>query len=215
MSLAYTDYALDYDHNVFSSRIRVIGVACYRRGEDCQPESRVLTEGHLPDWSPDGQRIVYTHVTDPYSIHVLSISVDGTSPPVDLTPHLKECFDPPRWSPNGEKIVFSCDDAIYTPNDDAIYTINADGSGLTMLTQPGDTPTWSPDGKQIAFVSTRDGLGKCLISYYGTDGGGCEDSEALFLMNQDGSHVIRLSQRNDEVVDEYTWLPTKQTHTRR
>jgi len=172
-------------------------VACYRRGEDCHPESRILTKGNSPDWSPDGKRIIYVG----YSSNILSIGVDGARPPVDLTPQLTHCFYPPRWSPSGEKIAFSCDDAV--------YTINADGSRLTLLTQPGDTPTWSPDGKQIAFLSTREGLGACLV-FYGVSGAGAR-SNALFLMNEDGSHVIRLSQRNDEAVDEYTWLPTTRT----
>ena len=59
-----------------------------------------------------------------------------------------------------------------------IYIVNIDGTGLTNLTnQTGDNLRcdWSPKGDSIAFGSTRDG------------------NEEIYVMNADGSDVVRLT----------------------
>ena len=88
----------------------------------------------------------------------------------------------PRWSPDGQRIVFKSDRDDPDPNDDDrirnIYVINADGSGETMLTDSATdnhTPRWSPDGQRLVFNSDRDGDFK------------------IYVMNADGSGVTRLT----------------------
>ena len=80
----------------------------------------------------------------------------------------------PRWSPDGQRIVFhSTRDGDYE-----VYIMNADGSGVARLTDnaSGDlVPAWSPDGKKLVFVSDRDG-----------------DLE-IFTMNADGTGVSQLT----------------------
>jgi hypothetical protein len=77
----------------------------------------------------------------------------------------------PRWSPDGDRIVFT--------HDRDVYGVNVDGSGLTDLTPDLGTdfydrdPAWSSDGRRIVFASTRS---------HG-------DSQSLFTMNADGSDV--------------------------
>src|SRR5258708_37747858 len=63
---------------------------------------------------------------------------------------------PPKWSPDGTKIVFDAEFG----GDDQIYVINADGTGLRQLTfTPAPVffenrdPAWSPDGAKIVFSS--------------------------------------------------------------
>jgi TolB protein len=80
----------------------------------------------------------------------------------------------PRWSPDGQAIVF--DDS------DSIYLMKADGSQLrTLATNPpivsASSSTWSPDGSKIAFF----GLGSKLID------------NSLFVVDADGSHLRRLA----------------------
>jgi len=58
----------------------------------------------------------------------------------------------PAWSPDGAKIAFT--------RNHAIYVMNADGTGLTRLTSGAvfvGGAAWSPDGQHIAFASLNGG----------------------------------------------------------
>ena len=86
----------------------------------------------------------------------------------------------PRWSPDGQRIVF------YSSRNGQwdIYSIDPDGGNETQLTthESGEwSPTWSPDGLRIAFVSTRDG----------SDG-----HESIHIMDSDGKNETRLTENN-------------------
>jgi len=52
--------------------------------------------------------------------------------------------DNPVFSPDGTRIAFE--------RNNAIYTINVDGTGDSLFVSNGSEPTWSPDGTRIAFV---------------------------------------------------------------
>jgi len=59
----------------------------------------------------------------------------------------------PVWSPDGAKIAFT--------RNHAIYVMNADGTGLTRLTSDAvfvGGPAWSPDGQRIAFAELNGGV---------------------------------------------------------
>jgi Tol biopolymer transport system component len=59
----------------------------------------------------------------------------------------------PAWSPDGAKIAFT--------RNHAIYVMNADGTGLTRLTSDAvfvGGAAWSPDGQHIAFASLNGGI---------------------------------------------------------
>ena len=60
----------------------------------------------------------------------------------------------PRWSPDGEKIVFVSD----RNGNDEIYIMNRDGSGQIRITENSTDdlcPVWSADGSMIAFCTRR------------------------------------------------------------
>jgi len=105
---------------------------------------------------------------------------------VQLTSDTKEVVTAPRWSPDGQKIVYSSQignplgTASYEdPNSVEIYIINADGSELTRLTQNTAVDgfaDWSPDGTMLVFSSNRDG------------------KYAIYTMLPDGSEVKRLTE---------------------
>ncbi len=113
-----------------------------------------------PRISPDGSRIVYTHVTvnqkhDGYDTALWIIPSSGgaarqlTSGPRDAAP---------QWSPDGKMLAFvrsSEKDA--KPQPGQIYLLAMDGGEarpLTDLPKGAGGPVWSPDGRTIAFSST-------------------------------------------------------------
>jgi TolB protein len=135
-----------------------------------------------PDWSPDGQRIVFTShsVTDAPDpsdqAEIFVMNPDGTGLQ-QLTSNAEEERGP-AWSPDGTRIVFICRIGAETDPaaDFEICVMNADGSGVVQLTGNtvfDGTPTFSPDGQQILFHRT-----------VGAAGSG---NQQLFIMNADGT----------------------------
>src|SRR5262245_7037470 len=135
------------------------------------------------DWSPDGQRIVFTShpVTDDRQrsnqAEIYVINVDGTGL-TRLTFNGEE-ERAPSWSPDGSRIVYMCRIGGGT-SDFEICTMNADGSDRRQLTDNDNrtfdaTPTFSPDGQQIVFHRTVPGLTQ------------------LMLMNADGTGQVQLT----------------------
>ncbi|RKU19234.1 hypothetical protein C6501_01530 [Candidatus Poribacteria bacterium] len=66
----------------------------------------------------------------------------------------------PRWSPDGERIVFVRYMDQNNQKSSELFIMNADGTNVQRLTDNNvddDSPSWSPDGKKIAFSSGRSG----------------------------------------------------------
>ena len=130
-----------------------------------------------PDWSPDGQKIVFTShaaTDDPVNsatAEVYVIDADGTGSPVRLTNNTEE-ERAPAWSPDGKRIVFSCRRG---GPDFEICVMNADGTGQVQLTEnnvPDLTASWSPDGKRIVFHRRVGGRGQFQLFSINADGTG-------------------------------------------
>ncbi|HEX2905942.1 MAG TPA: hypothetical protein VHO69_03735 [Phototrophicaceae bacterium] len=97
--------------------------------------------------------------------------------------------DQPKWSPDGQQIVF-----VSTRDGYGIYTMVADGTNITRLTTGGSAysfPAWSPDGQQIIFQATID------------------EKFDLYVMNADGTKLRNLT--NDPRLDiSPAWSPDGQ-----
>jgi TolB protein len=135
-----------------------------------------------PDWSPDGQSIVFTShaVTDDpinsATAEIFVIDPDGNGKPVRLTNNTEE-ERAPAWSPDGKRIVFCCRRG---GPDFEICVMNANGTGQVRLTDnslPDLTPSWSPDGKKIVFHRRV----------------GARGQFQLFLVNADGTGEVQLT----------------------
>jgi Tol biopolymer transport system component len=112
-----------------------------------------LTQGEMPTWSADGQKIVFSSLqTVPPSIRI--INADGSNEQVLGTGLW------PTLSPDGTKVAFFS--ATGGPGG-GIMMINIDGSNVTQLVSndfanPGygdyavELPSWSPDGRGVSFV---------------------------------------------------------------
>ena len=118
-----------------------------------------LTDGLmdiLPDWSPDGTKIVYDALAG-----ITVMDADGTNK--RLVKNARGLH--PTWSPDGKRIAFI---AAKNPGENSqIYVIDIDGRHRTQLTDDfvrKRVPSWSPDGKRIAYT------GNNVIWVVGSDG---------------------------------------------
>ncbi len=154
--------------------------------------------------------------------------------------HLKTIALTPRWSPDAERIAFTC----YAPYRGVIsaqiciYSL-ASNRMISFPRYPGtnSSPAWSPDGSQIAFMSSRNGDPEIYVT--NADGGraqrityarGVNTSPAwnpktgkqivfvsdrggnpdLYLANSDGSNVERINLPDMGYVIDPAWSPNGQ-----
>lgn len=138
-------------------------------------------------WSPDSTRIVYVSGTYPGSSAIKVLPVDG-SPSVTLLTSTnqgdrREIYAAPRWSPDGQRIIFVTMVLTGATMARMIEVINTDGSGRTRLIERDMVtigyPAWSPDGSLIVFW------------YYDQQ---VDRFPGIYVMDPDGSNLRRLAE---------------------
>jgi TolB protein len=162
-------------------------------------QARKLTSGgngFNPDYSPDGQRIVFERRFGGESPDaIVTMGTDGSSPSVvQTTCRADPCLgdNSPAWSPDGNRLVF---ERAFGPivKDTAagldLMTANADGTSEQVLLhfrsleaegkEPHDAQ-WSPDGTRIA-VNVLNVKAKP------------RNGSAIYVLDADGSDVRRIT----------------------
>jgi TolB protein len=147
-----------------------------------------------PDWSSDGQRIVFERQTR-NSAGIATMSANGTGVRI-LTP--KGFQGQPSFSPDGKQVVYERDIA---QGNNGVWIMRADGTELRRVTRNPfmlggecgcDTdPNFSPDGKLITFVRIKKD----------------HDLQALFAVRPDGSGLRQLTPYSWEVAVKHDWSP--------
>ncbi len=154
-----------------------------------------VNEGGLIQWSPDGQRILFSAFTYNPGNSISSlviINADGSNRKT-ITPSGVSDSEP-SWSPDGSRIAFVSDSS--AGHD--LFTVQPDGKNRKQLTTSGgaNDPDWSPDGTKIVYVNNQgenheirslgaDGSGDTLLYAYK----GLYSSGGYPLWSPDGSMV--------------------------
>jgi Tol biopolymer transport system component len=162
------------------------GVEIYVMNADGSEQTRLTNARYnvSPEWSPDGNKIVFTSVIastfqgNPIGLfEIFVMNADGS----EQTQLTNTAFNgDPTWSPDGTKIVFK---------GDGISIMNADGSEQTMLTDNQidySEPSWSPDGTRIAFQAS---LPDNSVVPFNPN----RQHTQIFVMNADGSEQTQLT----------------------
>jgi Tol biopolymer transport system component len=164
----------------------------------------------LPQWSPDGKKIVFFELFPDGHSTIYEVSPEGGSPrPLAIDdPHPAD----PTWSSDGSKIMFGG-----SAGDPASTIRTFDLTTRKIQTLPGSTglysPRWSPDGRYVAAFSA-DSTRLSLFDFKtqkwseitkGTFGWECWSNTGEYLFALDSSDTgavlrIRLSDRTIERV---------------
>jgi TolB protein len=111
-----------------------------------------------PDLSPDGRYIVWTHFLDSGNRTPLMIMRSDGSDAREVVAATAGLF-PPRWSPDGERILYGAQDGVHTIRPDGTDDQLLPGSGISGYVDA----SWSPDGNRLvlgayAGASSDDGV---------------------------------------------------------
>jgi len=96
-----------------------------------------------PDWSPDGQWIIYAS-DEQGSMDLWKKPLEGGRA-VRLTQGAGH-ESHPDWSPDGRLIAFSSHG-----EQPGLYIISADGGNPTAIAEFGANPSWAPDSRRLIF----------------------------------------------------------------
>src|SRR4051812_35931709 len=110
-----------------------------------------------PQISPDGKTVVYQVATvdlekNKSSTALWLAPVDGKAAPKQLTDPKGKRDTNPRWSPDGERILFESNRS----GSPQLWVVGAEGEPkqLTNITTGASGGIWSPNGASVAFVSS-------------------------------------------------------------
>ncbi|MBE0433725.1 PD40 domain-containing protein [candidate division WOR-3 bacterium] len=161
-------------------------------------EAQFLTEGSLPDWSPDGKWIAYVKDRD---IHKINVETQETQ----QLSNWGSCFFP-DWAADGDLLAFDC--TIGNPDSSGIWIMKlTDGSAKHIGL--GREPSWNPNCNKIAYTgrSAEPGHHEYDIWIVDITGG-----DTLCLTNTggrspvfspDGSHIVYSSNCGSEGINIY------------
>jgi Tol biopolymer transport system component len=160
-------------------------------GHDLRQVTHVDGDAVAPDWSPDGERIVFErgrHLADDSDEVTVQLMRSDGSHVVNLTPALVCCSGDPSFTPDGKHIVYWRWDGV----EEAIWMMDLDGGNQHRIvaTPGGADPNMSPDGRTLTF----------RLGLEGSENG------ALFRSSIGGAGVAQVTPFNDVSI-KHDWAP--------
>jgi TolB protein len=203
------------------TRAAVLTIAPDGSGERQITRPAAHTQDDLPDWSPDGRRLVFSRCPADNVCRLMIVNADGTGlraltrscrthPGPKGIPRGCEDAANPSFTPDGQHVLYTrATGRVKTfPKLDtdqiehsAIAVIGADGTGkheiLRLPAYSGDAnnPLLSPDGRTIVFEEATSPLGHPRLSH------------AVFTVGADGSGVHRVTPLKLRAGDGPDWAP--------
>jgi TolB protein len=203
------------------TRAAVLTIAADGSGERQITRPPAHTLDDLPDWSPDGRRLVFSRCPPDNVCRLMIVNADGTGlrsltrscrthPGPKGLPRGCEDASNPSFTPDGEHVLYTrATGRVKTfPKLDtdeiqhsAIAMIRADGTGkrviLRLRAYSGDAnnPQLSPDGRTIVFEEATSPLGHPRLSH------------AVFTVGADGRGVHRVTPWKLRGGDGPDWSP--------
>jgi Tol biopolymer transport system component/DNA-binding winged helix-turn-helix (wHTH) protein len=143
-------YRLAYQRITRSLSVWEMDVTAPGKGQHILvPSTSETDQGPGPQLSPDGKKLAF--MSDRSGTMEIWVSDQDGRNPIQLT--AIGSAGTPRWSPDGQSIVFDGRGR----DSNSIYAASLKGGAPRMLAADGVVPCWSQDGKWIYFASRNSG----------------------------------------------------------
>ena len=141
-----------------------------------------LTDAFMPSLSSDGNFVVFYSNAEPETVSIWVAMSNGTDRGMLYrNTSINSYFTRPKFSPDGEKIVFVCKGVAVFERNGPKWDKNAT---VSFLNVSGSAPSFSPDRTKIIYESTE---GEDGMVTYGD----------VWVMNMDGTSRTRLTFEKD------------------
>jgi Tol biopolymer transport system component len=115
-------------------------------------------------WGPDSKKIVFASSTNCSGDALRLYVVDIAERQVTALPDAGGRAKGPVWSPQGDRIAFSCGEDGGVQD---VYVVNPDGTNLRRVTTDrkyGGGVSWFPDGRRLVYGGFREGAYRICVT---------------------------------------------------